>query len=243
MRAVIQAFPPGLVDPGTPAALVVVLGDRDFESEELLAYELGYRIRPTDRVSLDIAAFYNVYDKLRTIELGTPFLETSPSPPHLIVPAVMDNKMYGETYGVELAADWRMLDWWRLRAVYTYLQMQLDLDGDSRDTFSESAEGVSPHHQLSLCSSMDLGSDLEFDLGVRYVDNLPSLDVGSYFTLDARLGWNPSENLEVSVVGQNLLDHHHPEFATPSGLNLPTKGVTLPAEVERGVYGKITWCF
>jgi len=43
MRAVIQALPPGMVSPAAPAAFVTVMGNRDFESEELLAFELGYR--------------------------------------------------------------------------------------------------------------------------------------------------------------------------------------------------------
>ena len=243
MRAVIQAFPPGLVDPAAPAAFVAIMGSRDFESEELLAFELGYRVRPTDPLFLDVAMFYDVYDKLRTFELGTPFLETSPAPEHLIVPAIMDNKMGGETFGVELTADWRVLDRWRLRVAYTYLQMQLYLDEDSEDTFSEDVEEASPRHQLSLRSSMDLAGSLELDMEARYVDDLPSFNVRSYFNIEIRLGWNPVEHLEVSVVGQNLLDNHHAEFATPAGLNLPAGGVTFPTEVERGVYGAIRWRF
>ena len=90
---------------------------------------------------------------------------------------------------------------------------------------------------------MDLSRTLELDLGVRYTDDLPSLEVESYFSFDVRLGWHPIENLEVFVVGQSLFDDHHTEFATPAGLALPTKGVTLPTEVERGVYGAIRWRF
>jgi iron complex outermembrane recepter protein len=49
-----------------------------------------------------------------------------------------------------------------------------------------------------------------------------------------RLGWNPTENVELSVVGQNLLDNQHAEF-----------GVTSPLreEVERNIYGKIALRF
>ena len=48
-------------------------GDNGFDSESLIAYELGYRIQPNGNFSLDVAAFYNDYDKLSTSKAGTPF--------------------------------------------------------------------------------------------------------------------------------------------------------------------------
>jgi iron complex outermembrane receptor protein len=230
-------LPPGSLLPLFPGYGVVSLfGDGDYESEELLAYELGYRVQPTDQFSVDIATFFNDYSNLRTLEPANPFLEVSPSPAHLVFPFTADNKMDGEAYGVEVAADWRASDWWRIQASYTYLQIQLELDRDSGDTLSESAEGESPHHQVSLRSSMDIVSDVALDLWVRYVDDLPSQDVDSYFTLAVRLGWKLDRNVELSVVGQNLLDNQHPEYK-PEFID------TIPTEVERGVYGKVTWQF
>jgi len=236
-RINMMVLPPGSSLPLFPGHVVVgVVGDGDYDSEELLAYELGYRVQPTDQLSVDIATFYNDYSHLRTLEPGGPFLEISPSPAHLVFLSSADNEMEGETYGIEVAADWRASDWWRIQASYTYLQIQLELDRDSGDTISESAEGESPHHQLSLRSSMDIVRDLALDLWVRYVDDLPSQDVDSYFTLDVRLGWKLYGNVELSVVGQNLLDDQHPEYK-------PEIIDTIPTEVERGVYGKVTWQF
>ncbi len=65
---------------------------------------------------------------------------------------------------------------------------------------------------------------------------LPDLDIGDYVTLDVRLGWRPTENLEVALVGQNLLEDEHMEFQQPSSPIASTA-------VERGVYGKVTWRF
>jgi len=202
-------------------------GNDDFDSEDLMAYELGYRIMPLAQLSLDIATFYNSYDNLRTIELGgrLPDLRLD-----------VDNKMKGSTYGVELAIDWRMVKWWRLTGAYTFLRMQLDLYGDSTDPASKNAEGENPHHQASIRSSMDLGENLELDVWARYMDNLPSQNVPSYVTLDVRLGWKLQKDLELSLVGQNLLDSQHPEFFSEIL-------ETTPTEVKHGVYGKITWRF
>ncbi len=231
-----EVLPPDVLYPGAPTTLITFMGSPNAESEELLAYEFGYRVQPSSRISLDLAAFYNIYDRLITIEPGTPFLETLPSPPHLIVPMVVSNKMQGETYGIELATDYRILSGWRLRAAYTYLQMLLELNEDSADGVSEQEEGKNPRHEFSLRSSTDLPWNVEMDLAFRYVDELPLIDVDSYFTLDARLGWNLGEHLEMYVVGQNLLDSHHLEFISEFVQ-------TLPVEVERGVYSGIRWRF
>ena len=71
-------------------------------------------------------------------------------------------------------------------------------------------------------------------MAFRYVDSLPGLSVPAYVTMDLRLGWRPNENLEVALVGQNLLDNHHPEWGY-EGFGY------LPDEVRRTVYAQLTW--
>jgi iron complex outermembrane recepter protein len=225
-----------LVIPGNPPRVLTITGNADLLSEEVYAFELGYRFKRGDAFSLDVATFYNIYDKLRTFEPGHPVLERDPSPSHLSIPLVIDNRMKGETYGVELAADWRVQDWWRLKGAYTYLGMSLDPDRTSKDTFSALADGEVPHNQVSLRSTMDLPGHVEVDLWGRYVDPLPTLKVGSYFTLDVRLAWRPRQDVELAIVGQNLLDSHTLQWS----LDRDNRFVT---EVERGVYGKLTYGF
>jgi iron complex outermembrane receptor protein len=145
--------------------------------------------------------------------------------------------MGGEVYGAELAADWTPLKWWRLRAAYTFLEMQLHTSSGSSESSQVTPEGQSPHHQVSLRSLIDLPWHFELDAWLRCVDELPALGVGSYVTLYVRLGWKPVKSLELSIVGQNLLDSRHPEFA------LEVIDPTVRTEVERAIYGKITWGF
>jgi iron complex outermembrane receptor protein len=38
--------------------------------------------------------------------------------------------------------------------------------------------------------------------------------VPSYTTLDARYGWRIGNNLELSLIGQNLLGHEHAEYGS-----------------------------
>ena len=211
-----------LFAPGTPPYFIV--GGTNFDSEKLIAYEAGYRIQPHERVSLSLAAFYNDYDDVRSVEQVNP-----PAP----FPIRLGNGQEGESYGAELVADYRVNDWWRLRAGYTELQIQIRSKPGSTDTTSGATESSDPNRQFFLRSSLNLPGNLEFDLGYRYVAHIANQRVPEYSELDARLAWQPFPNLEISIVGQNLLHDHHPESGTPASRR----------EIERAVYGKVVWRF
>lgn len=129
-----------------------------------------------------------------------------------------------------------MLEPWRLRAAYTYLHMDLEIEADSQDPRSAGVAEDIPDHQFNLRSALDLPGRLELDLTGRYVDSLPRSKADAYFGLDVRLGWFPLKHLELSLVGQNLLDGHHLEFDTELI-------ETLSTEIQRSVYGALTWRF
>ncbi|RJP22943.1 MAG: TonB-dependent receptor [Candidatus Omnitrophota bacterium] len=226
-------------DPFLPLPLPVsplVYGSRDFNSEDVIAYELGYRVQAKDWLSFDIASFYNDYDHLRTAEIGLISFDSSPIP-HFFLPLTVDNNMNGETYGMELAANIQPANWWSLHPAYTFLQIQLHTNSLSNDVLNYEIERQNPHHQFSLRSSMDLSKVVDFDLWLRYVDNIPQMNVPAYLTLDARLGWKPSETFELSIGVQNLFDDRHQEFGDPQLVR------SLASEVERNVYIKGEWRF
>ena len=83
---------------------------------------------------------------------------------------------------------------------------------------------------------MNLGKKWEFDAFLRYVDSTPHISVPSYWSLDLRLAWQITPTLELSAVGQNLLQSQHAEFT-------PTTIKTQPTEVERSFYVKLSWEF
>ena len=227
-------IPPGT--PSNPAPLPVVLaviGSHQFNSEDLLAYELGYRVQATSNLSLDLATFYNSYSGLRTAEPGTPFVEPPQAPTDIVIPFVAANKMSGGTYGLELFADWKVVPKWRLAGSYSYLQMNIHKNSDSLDPIPDNPNGSSPRHQWYLRSSVDLPKHFEQDTTLRFVDHLPSLNLPNYYSLDAHLGWRPVTSLELSIGGQNLLNNWHLEF-------LPDFVLTSPTAVKRSIFGSIT---
>jgi iron complex outermembrane receptor protein len=216
-----------------------IVGNSSFKSEQLLSYEIGYRTQPLSHLSLDLAAYYNSFSKLRVITPGTPYTEpASGAPTNAVQPFILSNDMHGHAIGVELSADWTPLEWWRLQAAYSHQKLTMYLDGTSSDTINKgNAEGDVPQNQFSLRSGLDLGRQVTLDLWLRGTDRLKSIDgeaIHGFVTMDARLAWKPGKNLELALIGQNLLDKHHPEFI-PEYIN------TIPSETVRSVYGKLTW--
>ncbi len=215
-----------------------ITNNRDLDSETVTAYELGYRAQPADKLSIDVALFFNRYDGLIVTQPGVPRVD--PATGALILPAIRTNGEDADNYGVEVAATWNLTDWWRLYGQYTWLKMNLHADQKlpaSSRAGAEFVEKQSPRNQFYIRSSWDLPRHVECDLIARYVDNLAGFTPGikSYLTLDARLAWKPRENLELAIVGQNLLDSQHPELGTSPLVRSPL------VEVERSVYGQITF--
>lgn len=217
---------------GTPPVQLRILGNDDVKSEELTAFELGFKSRPLPSLTVDIAAFYNVYDRLVTTELGSAFLETTPAPAHIVQPLLFANNMSGEAHGLELSTDWRARDWLRLRSSYTLFELELHRKTGTGTASNEAAEKRDPRHQFSLTAEVDLGSNVEMDATFRAVDRLSERNIRGYMTADMRLSWKPMKGVELSLVGRNLLQTQRAE-ARPEFLS------TQITEVERSFYGSV----
>ncbi len=197
-----------------PLTFFRIVGDRKFSSEDLIGYETGYRTLVRPNLYFDIAAYYNDYTHLQSIEPGSPFFESSPSPSHVVLPFMFRNGLLGNTAGFEIAPDWTPTHWWRLRGSYSYLHMDLSKTSTSQDPATiSSTQGSSPHHQVLVQSSLDLTRKFALDQNLRYVT------------------WRARTGLNLSIVGQNLLQPHHAEYGGNPGA----------VGMKRSIYGKITW--
>ena len=219
-----------IIPPAPAPPPLIISGNDKFKSETMIAYEVGYRFTPSDNITVDTTAFYNKYDVLRTTEF------TSPVPP---LTATFVNDMEGHTHGIEVDTHWRVNNRLDINANYSWLAVDLDLIKGSRDSISLSQEDASPQHQANIWIASDLGNDVELDAGVRFVGSLETFGfpkTDSYVAVDARLGWSPRENIDLSLIGQNLFDSAHSEFN-------PDFIFSIPTEVERSIYGKMTLSF
>jgi iron complex outermembrane receptor protein len=235
MRLDAAVLPPSDASFGLPVR-VSVHGDRNFQSEYLLAYESGYRVNIGRTVSVDAAAFYNSYTNLLSAEPAAPVVETSGQPIHIVAPLVAANKMSGATHGTELFAEWRPARGFKMSGAYTFLRMDIRRDPDSLDVSSPDPEGASPRHQFSVRSGIDLPKNFQQDLTWRYVGGLDGLAIPGYYSLDAHLGWAPTARVYLSIGGQNLTNNQHLEFR-------PDFIATTPTVVKRTYQLTARWTF
>jgi iron complex outermembrane receptor protein len=205
-----------------------------FAPEQLNGYEVGYRRLFRNNIYLSSTAFLNHYHNLFSEDLVGGFsLENTPAPPHLILPAQFRNDLFGSTKGFEIVPEWRPKSYWRLRASYSFLNMRLRaLPGAPEVGTAPTLETSSPKSEVSAQSDFDLSKTLQFDLLYRFISALPGQKVAAYSTADARFAWHMRPDMEVSVVGQNLLQRSHVEAAGEP---------TAPVGIIRSGYVKLTW--
>jgi iron complex outermembrane receptor protein len=224
--------------PNSPLPLLVrLVGNRNIESETLIAYEAGWRMRVSKNVLLDVAGFFNDYDKMTAIENEPIRVETAPPPPHLLLTTAYRNAARVHSYGGEVTLTWQPTKDIRFAPFYSCLHM--DVVSHSPTVRPASVRvASSPANQFGLRSSFDILRDLTLDVNLRWVDTVPTFAVPSYWEADVRAAWEIRKNLELSVAGLNLLHNSHPEFGGQGPeASLP------PTEVPRAVNCKLTWRF
>jgi iron complex outermembrane receptor protein len=132
--------------------------------------------------------------------------------------------------------------WWRLKAAYSYLHIDEDPNSSPLALSLGKVKDDNPSHQFNIESFLDLPMGFEFDIAVYYVDGLPGVtpvlqpdNVEQYVRLDLRLGYQPFDWLDLSLVGQNLTDRRHYEGTDFTG--------GRSTQVPRSGYAKATLTF
>lgn len=235
-----QILPPPCSSPPAPSCppgstfpiKVETAGTEAFQSEELIAYEIGLRLVPTRDVNLDISLFYNDYTKLRSFEVSAPTLAFTPVP-HLVSDALFVNKVTGNTQGLEIAFGWKASEKTNIDLAYNYINTDIDW----LDPIEQSQNTAAPKHQLSLRANYDIKETLNLNLWVRHVENhtviktYQATEIEPYTTLDLHFNWQLTPTVSLSLVGQNLLDKNHLEYIQESFIEA--------TEIERSFYANI----
>ncbi len=206
------------------------LGNQDFDSEELLAYEIGARTRINEACSIDIAGFYNDYSNLFNVDVTSETTMAGAARTTTFT-GHSKNSMSAETYGAEVSVMWQLRRWWRIAANYAFIEVQEHNHSRTiSDSETETSETSTPENQANLQSFMDLPRNLHCDAIAYYVDSLRDID--SYVRLDLRLAWQPRDDIEWILAFQNLLDDRHTEHGrTITG--------TINSEIKRTWYAGV----
>ncbi|HWA87031.1 MAG TPA: TonB-dependent receptor [Opitutus sp.] len=188
---------------------VLFHGNDDFQSEKLIAYELGWRQELADTLTLDVATFVNDYSDLRSTEPAgaTP------------LPLTFRNELRARSAGAETTVMYQPIAPLFFKLSYRYLDLDFSKEPGSVDTTNGYNEGDDPRHLFSLSAHATLPHDLEFDATLRYVSARPNPATDAYTVVDLRLGWSPASNWDIALLGRNLFDGLHHEIITTNSLN------------------------
>jgi len=228
----------------TTPTLLQVNGNTSLKAQTLQAYELGWRIKPVDDLSIDLTGYYHRYNRLITNEPNGFLVTTTPAPLHNVIQRTYGNLMFGHSYGVELSSRWQVTEQWRLSTNYSHLTMQLRLNAASQDTNGIAKEvGNSPSQLYSLQSELNLPYAIELDGAIYHSAKLHFFNplqrsitpIPAYTRLDLRLGWQAIDSVKLSLIGQNLLDKQHIQFGNQNGISATA--------VPRSIYAKLSWLF
>jgi len=221
---------------GIPA-LLKVFGNHNVEAEELRDFEAGYRSQLRPGLGLDFAAFLGNYHHLETSEVGTPGLNmTSEGTPYFLIPVTLANLAHSRNYGTEVFIQWNPVRRWTLSPAYSFLQISIQPEASSRDPIIGSSGGYSSKHHFQIGSLLGIRRNLEWGATARYVSDLAALHIPSYTDIDTNLKWRARDGFELSLTAQNLLRPGRLEFADPNNILIST-------QVQRSVFGKLTWRF
>lgn len=213
-------------------------GGEEFDSEIVRAYEIGYRWQTSLDLSLDLAAFYNEYEDLYSLDIDLTGQDSN---------LYFANKGEGDSYGLELAADWRPTSWLAFNLAYSYLKMDFTTtDSETTLDFINSfLSNASPQHQVSLRSSIKFAQSWQANVWLRYIDEIDArnsidrladpIQLEDYWIVDLNLSWKATNQLEVMLVGQNLFNDGQLQYISEYG--------TPATEIQPSVYLKMMYHF
>jgi iron complex outermembrane recepter protein len=214
------------VSNGVPFYLEVD-GNPRLQSENVDAYEAGYRYQPKLGVSFDLALFYNDYGNLIATTPAAPLSSNDP-----LLHSTFLNTAHAQTHGAELSLRWKPLRHWELSPGVTELRG------------TPLAAQANPRHLFNVQSRVDLTRRLEFDSGLYYysevplqanLDNaLPNQEVPAFTRVDVGLAWHATSQWTLAVWGRNLQSDKHVE-------SLDSILLGPAGEVPRSVVFKLLW--
>ncbi len=216
-------------------------GAQGIDAENATTYQMGWRGAFNKGLTADATIFYTNYDGLiGTTAMGSPSINNSLGMPVIMSSLRVENNSYAQSYGTELSMNWQATEWWRNYLSYTFMNINIQPYAGVQSNFYDrnGNEKSTPQHQVSLRTNFNVTHDIDFDVWWRYTDKIVANQrpIAGYFNTDARVAWQPVKGLELSLVGQNLIQTQHIEY----------QGDFLQPQVtyiSRSVYAKFNWQF
>ena len=194
---------------GTPAGYVSLIGDDDFQPEELIAYEVGYKNSMLRSLSFDLSAFINEYSELRTFKSGRPPFG------NVAVPLDIANDGSARNIGYEINLKYEPTSRWWVAANYSYIKPNYQLEAGVVDPTFTNEERRTPSHMGTIRGAYALSDSLTANQSLYYLDTLESFNIKSQLNYDANIIYTVAPDIEIGLYGNNLLEDQHQEFSAP----------------------------
>lgn len=216
-----EIAPFSALNPGPLPITVKYLGDPNVDVEELTAIELGFRKSWANGADLDVALYNQAYDNLIVQESLEPEFVLAPlGPDGSLVPVGLNTGIItsnttsgGEINGIEVEFNTPLTSWWSLTAFADYREIDLPLQAGALTGLDGLVSlGDSPSWQAYLRSDFSINEDVDLSVGLRRVSELEFGSAPAYTDLDIRGTWRVSDKLELSLIGENLLDDRRLEI-------------------------------
>ena len=184
-------------------------GGSSLDREEMDAYELGWRLRPSEDLLFELSTYY--YDTQNAVRAATSLTSVNAY-----------EAKDAEAYGGELSIDWRASDLWRLRGGYSLARGKVD--GVRVYDFPENTASLSSHFKYS--DEVTLIQNLFYSGETKIPSDYNPITIPSHLRLDLGIVWQIKGDWEIGLFGRDLLESYHVETMYP--------GVDVePARVER----------
>ena len=184
-------------------------GDSSLDREEMDAYELGWRLRPTEDFLFELSTYY--YDTQNAVRAATSLTSVNAY-----------EAKNAEAYGGEISVDYMVSDLWRLRGGYSFARGEVE--GVRVYDFPENTASLSSHFKYS--DEVTLIQNLFYSGKTEIPSDYNPIIIPSHLRLDLGIVWQTKGDWEIGLFGRDLLESHHVETMFP--------GVDVePARVER----------
>lgn len=206
-------------------------------AERTQGVEVGYRKQFSANLSGDISLYRYHYADLRGGAL-TSINGCSPLLPGYVAGACpvalqntaayyatsqVSNSLTGWSNGAEITVDWLATPNWRLQLSYSWSRLDMNEYGNAfLQNSARLLEKSTPRHHGSLRSQWNIDNKQQLDLWLRTSAGFERLDapytttvrVPGYATLDLRYAYRVDKNLEIALIGRNLLGARRFEYVS-----------------------------
>lgn len=174
-----------------------VMGNPDLQPETSTSYQLGYSGQISEQLSLTVNGFYNNIEDLIQIDEDNAIYEGN------IAIYKYENVDNAQTYGGDIALDWRATDTATIKAGYTYTKTHNDSTGGELTRRPKHQAQLAVDYQLS--PKIQLIEQLNYE-GKQLISTTDNTYSPSWWTLDSKVNYQLNNQLGIYAGVNNIFD-------------------------------------